>query len=262
MPVLTRSQSALVSSVQKNPQKERKNQEAESPEELNTRNTSLEDWFHLMVHKYTNEIEVLNEKKTYMKKHNMSNILYYECYYNQLRLVSELFYIVENYLPSIYKKNDYYKDLLVVIYNAIQKLYSQIYRYSGLGSPVSNKNNKDEYLIKVTLEQLETTEKLIIYYLEKDQKKRAVRVDYTGMDSIEPESDYDITDMCENTTIYTDSVSDYEPSEVDEQSKGETYSDKELEDNWTQLVANKYEQLVLKQKTHKQNTHIRFTDDF
>jgi hypothetical protein len=246
MPVLTRSQRAKVSSIQETKMEEKRTEEKKIQEVLSIEdmytNASLEVWFDEIVYKYKNEIDILKTKKREAKNDKKNMNIYYECYYDQLRLVSELFYIVEQYLPSIYLRNDYYKKLLNVMYNTIQKLYSDINNHSLL-MPL---NEEDKYLIKKTLEQLESTEKIIVHYLENENKRRFARIDYMGMDTIEAESEYGITDIWEDRTIYEDS--NYEPSEVSEQ---------ESEVNWTPLDANKYEKQTL-----KQNTHIRFTDDF
>ena len=73
-----------------------------------------------------------------------------------------------------------------------------------------SRSEEEIYTVKVALGQLQDTEKMLIPYLQTNNK-RSPPVDYTGMDSIFVDEYDGITDIWEDTTIYEDP--DYDPEE-------------------------------------------------
>lgn len=219
MPVVTRSKSKTCSSIQETSQQT-------STKKYMYINKSLEDWFDLIVDKYNNEIKRLKQEmvqkrgvddggldvhssrwihkkydhmsRTYTHKLNV----YYEYFCEHMRLTNELFYIIEEYFPSIYLTNYNYKELLPTINNNIKLMYSKIRFLYLIIIPL---NKEDVYLIKTTLKQLQTTENALAFCLTNENE--------------------------------------------------EIYSEKDLDVGCQSLGENRY-------GTHKQNTHIRFEDDF
>lgn len=225
MPVLTRSQSKTGYSIQENPQQT-------STKKYMYINKSLEDWFDLILEKYNNEIKRLKQERgakliqkrrvgdgglvvhssrwMHRKHDHMSRAythklnVHYEYFCENMRLTNELFYIIEEYFPSIYLTNYNYKELLPTINNNIKLMYSKIRLLYSVIIPL---NKEDVYLIKTTLKQLQTTENALACCLTNETE--------------------------------------------------ETYSYKYSDVGCQLLGENKYGTQTL-----KQNTHIRFADDY
>jgi hypothetical protein len=281
MPVLTRSQRNSMNNVSSNQETNVKDSYVKETivliQEV-SKDTTLKTWFISSVTKYLAEICILNDKKK--DYHNKNFEKHRQCYYEWLRLITELFYIVQEYFPTLYSEhhpNVSFQRLANIMYKKIQKLYSDIH------DNVVVARNKDEYhIMKIAIGQLQSAEKVLIPYVdvETTTHKRSRRVDYTGMDMFEEfdefdnviqrysiqgtneDSDYDpnneeehhqmlkdeyYDEKFDKYVIYTDTNEpDYEAEEDEE----DLLEDDETEEEIFDLIGNK-----------RQNTHIRFIEE-
>ena len=167
--------------------------------------TPIFDWFIAIADRYAVEILSLQTKKTIILKYNVNKHRQY--HYEQLRLVTELYYIIQEYFPEV-SDTIHSKRLANTFYTQSQSFDHQIRT-----NKVISRNAEEYQTVRVALRQLQDTEKMLIPYLQ-TKNKRSPPVDYTGMDSIIDEYD-GITDIWEDTTIGEDP--DYDPEEEDEE---------------------------------------------
>ena len=244
MPVLTRSQCKSmnnVSSSQKissNKEKISSSKEKISSNKVNivsnisnqkvNSGLSLERWFISIVQKYLTEIERLRLKKNETfkcykyYKYYIDIEKYSQSYYEQMRNLSELFYVIQEYFPTLYSENPGpFKKFAIVMYNKIQELYIIIHNNRLVAK------NKDESTgILVVLRELQATEKMLIPYLDDKptRQKRCPRVDYTGMDMFEED------DEKEDDEKEDDEKEDDDEDYVDDDEKEEKDDDEQEED--------------------------------
>jgi hypothetical protein len=198
---------------------------------------SLERWFISIVQKYLTEIERLRLKKNETFKCYKCYIdieKYSQSYYEQMRNLSELFYVIQEYFPTLYSENSGpFKKFAIVMYNKIQELYIIIHNNRLVAK------NKDESTgILVVLRELQSTEKMLIPYLDDKptRQKRCPRVDYTGMDMFEEDDekeddeDEDYVDDEQDDEQEEDEEKDDEQEEEDEQEEDEQEEDEQEED--------------------------------
>jgi len=261
---------------------------------------SLKTWFVSSVKKYLAEMRILNDKKEDLL-HNNKFEDYRQCYYNQLRLITELFYIIQEYFPTLYSEHSDvdFERLPNVAYRKIQELYSDIHDNVVLAQ------NKDEYnSIKVAIGELQAAEKALIPYLYEDPAthKRSRRVDYTGMDMFEEydefdnligkwrivvindDSDYDpdneedhlqmlkdehYDEKFDNFVVYThpnEQEYEAEDDEEDEYNYDEDEDYVEEEEDEEELLEDDEEEneifeIIMQARERRQNTHIRFIEE-
>jgi hypothetical protein len=210
MPVLTRSQYKSMNNVSSNQGTYVKDSYVKENFESNqkvSKDTTLKTWFVSSVKRYLAEICILNDKKK--NYHNKNFEKYRECYYEQLRLITELFYIVQEYFPTLYSEHPDvgFQRLATVMYRKIQELYSDIHHNVVLA------RNTEEYdNMKVAIGELQAAEKALIPYVDQVQttNKRRRHVDYTGMDMFEEYDEFDnLVGRWPNEVINDDS--DYNP---------------------------------------------------
>ena len=254
MPVLTRSQCKSmnnVSSSQKissNKEKISSSKEKISSNKVNivsnisnqkvNSGLSLERWFISIVQKYLTEIERLRLKKNETfkcykyYKYYIDIEKYSQSYYEQMRNLSELFYVIQEYFPTLYSENPGpFKKFAIVMYNKIQELYIIIHNNRLVAK------NKDESTgILVVLRELQATEKMLIPYLDDKptRQKRCPRVDYTGMDMFEEDDekeDDEKEDDEKEDDEKEDDDEDYVDDEQDEDDEQEEDEDDEQEED-------------------------------
>ena len=141
MPVITRSQSKKMSSIQETNTKEDK---------------TLKMWFLSMICRYDDEIIALNKKKINIQ---------YTYYYDNLRLTCELCYMIEEHFPKLNNDIKYNIQLAKLIYKLIQNIYNDI--HNNLVKPTTK---EEKYIVNTTISQMENTEKMLIQYLEQESK--------------------------------------------------------------------------------------------
>ena len=290
MPVLTRSQCKSMNNVSSSQKISSNNVNIVSNisnQKVNS-GLSLERWFISIVQKYLTEIERLRLKKNETfkcykyYKYYIDIEKYSQSYYDQMRNLSELFYVIQEYFPTLYSENPGpFKKFAIVMYNKIQELYIIIHNNRLVAK------NKDEYTgILVVLRELQSTEKMLIPYLDDKptRQKRCPRVDYTGMDmfeeddeqveddeKVEEDEDYvdeDEQDEDDEQVEEDDEQDEDEQDEDDEQVDDEQDEDdedyvEEEEDEEELLEDEKAEdeifEIMLQQKRFKnQSNHIRF----
>ena len=157
---------------------------------IQEKKNSIFDWFIAIVNRYVDEISSLQTKKTIILKYNVNKHRQY--HYEQLRLVTELYSIIQEYFPE-FSKTIYGKKLANTFYTKIQSFDHQIRNHI-----VIPRNAEEYQTVRVVLGQLQDTAKILIPYL-KIKNKRFPPVDYTGMDTI-----FVSTDIWEDTTIGED----------------------------------------------------------
>jgi hypothetical protein len=234
---------------------------------------SLERSFISIVQKYLTEIERLQLKKT----ETIDFEIYRQTYYDQMRNLSELFYVIQEYFPTLYSENPGgpFKRFASVVYNKIQEFYIIIHNNRLVAK------NKDEYTcILVVLRELQATEKMLIPCLDDKptRQKRCPRVDYTGMDmfedddeKVEEEDDEDYVeeeeDDEEDDEDYVEEEEEEEDDEEDDDEEDEDEDDddyvEEEEDEEELLEDEKAEdeifEIMMQQRVFKnQSNHIRF----
>jgi hypothetical protein len=278
MPVLTRSQRKSMNNVSSG-QKISSNKEkiSSSKEKISSNKEkivsnqkvnsglSLERSFISIVQKYLTEIERLHLKKT----ETIDFEIYRQTYYDQMRNLSELFYVIQEYFPTLYSENPGgpFKRFASVVYNKIQEFYIIIHNNRLVAK------NKDEYTcILVVLRELQATEKMLIPCLDDKptRQKRCPRVDYTGMDMFEDDDEKveeeDDEDYVEEEDVEEEDDEDEEEEEEEEDDEKEEDDDdyvEEEEDEEELLEDEKAEdeifEIMMQQRVFKnQSNHIRF----
>ena len=215
MPVETRSQRKSVSNFTKGTlNKDVSNKDISNKGTLIKENivlniqekkTPIFDWFIAIANRYAEEILSLQTKKTIIFKYNINKHRQY--HYEQLRLVTELYSIIQEYFPEVYN-TIHSKRLANTFYTQSQSFDHQIRNNKFIS------RNAEEYqTVRVALRQLQDTAKMLIPYLEIQpiKNKRCPTVDYTGMDSIFVDEYDGITDIWEDTKLVEDP--DYELEE-------------------------------------------------
>jgi len=183
--------------------------------------TNMVDWFKSVIQKSCVEIDQNNTRKAELEKHLkcldshfLKPILENELrtlHFDNIRYITELLFFIEQYFPEvsiIYPMPAFAK----VIYQKVQELYKQIH------DDIYKPKTEDDHKVAVAIiSVLKDVEKNIIPLLPSNVplKRRRNFVDYTGMDTIEPESESDrITNIWDDQTIEEDP--DYIPMEDEE----------------------------------------------
>lgn len=193
-------------------------------------------WFKKMIINYCDEIDALSNKLKYMT----NGIEYKKILYDRMRLVTEVFYNVHQYLPELYEssvsviKDKLYKGIIYLLlqkikdklYKGIKTIYNRIQNYYDENQRIlinySPLDNIEFNIIKTTYEQLYETEKMCIQYLKPNDLLRRPRrcpyKNYIGMDK--QQYDY-ITDYWYEEIADTDTDSDYDPENEEDYEEDE-----------------------------------------
>lgn len=159
-------------------------------------------------------IELKYPNTTCIKRQNLKAEMR-KLYYDNIRNATEIMYFIEQYLPDVYSMSSRMPRFVEVVYNKIQEFYYTV----RSGSITYNQITIDEYnCISSLLKTLQDCEKIVIPFLRSDFPVKRMRtfVDYAGMDTIEPENEYNaITDIWADVTLKEDL--DYEPSEYEDE---------------------------------------------
>lgn len=149
--------------------------------------------------------------------------------YDIIRVITDVMQFVNVYLPRLIEKPNIIKFVKTVLYKSMElKKQGEMYFQTIAGKPITSYDLKcmksfnfaiNEATKCATLLLSNTTDvKQYCNFIGKKPnaenvtKRNRKIVDFTGMDTIEPESEYDgITDIWADNTIYTDP--DYYPSE-------------------------------------------------
>lgn len=228
MPVTTRNQSRMIINTiidsQKKPQSTNPVTKEQAVVKVRPDLNNLLPWFVSVAKEALKDIEKCNENKLKIKdlinsdankcsisKEALENE-YRTLYFDNVRRATELMFFVDQYLPEVRNLSPSMQRFSKVVYTKVQDLYDQI-RTSDIKAKTD-----EEYKVVVSLiTTLQDVEKNIITILPSDQqvKRRRNFVDYTGMDMIEPESEYDgVTNIWFDLTLAEDP--DYEPTEDEE----------------------------------------------
>lgn len=222
MPVTTRNQDkkASVSKLQvpviNKPEKVRLYYAEPSSYTVN----ELRVWFISLMSKRLSEVEKNQAKKLELKKLIQSNLVssffkpalenkHRTLHFDNIRDVTEVMFFVDKYLPEVYNLSPRMEKLTKSVYKKVQDLYQQI--RDNIIKPETDDEHKSVDALIYTLQDVEKT---VIPLLPSDQqlKRRRKFVCYTGMDTIEPENEYDgITDIWFDLTKSEDP--DYDPTE-------------------------------------------------
>ena len=148
---------------------------------------------------YTEKIVIEKERRT--------------LHFDNIRIATELMFFVEQYLPEVYSISSGMDKFVQVVYTKVQDLYQQIHTNEYI--PTSDDEIKSVVSLLYTLQDCE---KMVIPFISSDfkMKRRRNNVDYTGMDTIEPEDEFDgITNIWADKTLEEDP--DYDPTEDDDE---------------------------------------------
>jgi len=224
MPVITRNQRKnIVASFEKlQPSEPVVNQQV--IEKVRPDPNNLLPWFVSVAKEGINEVEKSRQKqleikhlimcgpKNYLKsKETMENEVR-TLHFDNIRRATELMFFIDQYLPEVRNLSPSMDKFSKVVYAKIQDLYQQIRT-----SDIKPETDDERRAVVAMIYVLQDVEKNIIPLLPADVllKRRRNFVDYTGMDTIEPESEYDgITDIWFDLTLAEDP--DYEPTEDEE----------------------------------------------
>lgn len=185
---------------------------------------NLLPWFASVVKEGLKDIEIANREKLHVRHlikfhtHNsVSSKVARErelrtIHFDNIRRATELMFFVDQYLPEVRNLSPSMERFTKAVYAKIQDLYQQI-----RAADVKPETDDERRAVVAMIYVLQDVEKNIIPLLPADVllKRRRNFVDYTGMDTIEPESEYDgITDIWFDLTLAEDP--DYEPTEDEE----------------------------------------------
>ncbi len=169
-------------------------------------------WFVATIKEGLADVEKYNLEK-YKARLYQENDKIRMYYYDTIRRVTEMMYIISHYFPTVISMSLNMSKFGQVVYAKVQELYKRI-RAEKIYKP---ETQEEKEIVAAFIYTLQDVEKMIIQYLPVEQPIKRVRklVDYTGMDTIEPESEYDgITDIWYDESVWYDS--DYVPDEDEE----------------------------------------------
>jgi hypothetical protein len=185
------------------------------------------------------------ESIKYKSKH-MCECKYYEskrreAFYDNVRIITEIYYNILDWFDTVFVINGVVKQQRL-----INKVYEKYFELKPiLEAEYDTQTDEKKYTVKVCLDQLKETVAILKPYVTETYvtepyitkkyvtepyvtepevkgrpKRNCAQIDYTGMDTIEPLSEYDgITNIWADTTIYEDP--DYEPSAFEEEDDDE-----------------------------------------
>ena len=79
--------------------------------------------------------------------------------YDKLRKMTEVLYMIREYLPIVFNNNIYcYKTFTVILYEDMQKIYDEIYTNKLLFS----KSNEKKRIVNILLEEMRNVEDILI----------------------------------------------------------------------------------------------------
>jgi hypothetical protein len=224
MPVTTRNQSKMISTNDFSIQK------VEKPLTTSTSPTAEKKVSRIMLlwpallMKRLNDFDKNNAKQKRLQSlgaKEEARVLYYDT----IRRVTEVMYIVEQYYPTVSSMSPSMPNFAKTIYDKVQKLYQEI-----RSSELKPKTKEEKEIVAALIYTLQDVEKMIIPFLSSEYPIKRLRrfVDYTGMDTIEPESEYDdITNIWLDLTIDEDPDYEFEEDEDDDLDRYVVYESEE-----------------------------------
>ena len=82
--------------------------------------------------------------------------------YDKLRKMTEVLYIIREYLPIVFNNNIYcYKTFTVTLYEDMQKIYDEIYTNKLL----FQKSIEERRIVNILLEEMRNVEDILICFL-------------------------------------------------------------------------------------------------
>ena len=180
-------------------------------------------WFISICNTYLYESEALkNEKDNNLFLGNASAAA--TEHFDNVRIVTELFYIINQNFPDIYTEDtSRFNRLGQSIYRKIQELYHDI-----ANTDIRPKTLEEFSSIKSLIEELQESEKMLMQYVPIQRPIRGAHIDYTGMDCIEDEDN-------KNTNIWIDlsiaSDPDYELQDDEEEDFEESDDEEDDEES-------------------------------
>jgi hypothetical protein len=133
-------------------------------------------------------------------------------HYEQLRHVTEMMFMVGQYYPTVRNLSPKMLIFGQVAYAKVKQLYKEIRVYTDY----KPKTQEENEIIAALISTLHDVEKTLIPYTKRHRNV----VDYTGMDTIEPECEYDgITDIWYDESVWYDS--DYVPEDDEDEDEDE-----------------------------------------
>lgn len=227
-------------------------------------------WFIESIHYDLNEIEyswnlkqsyltIIDYNKSLSKTTDVTEKQYREIHYNQLRQITELYYKICVYLPTIVinKKNKIKKkwnDFIVTNYEKIQTIYPEIYSYYS-DKLLYPKNNDEKRIVQILLEELQNTENMLIpllpkKYTAKNLIKSVIEEPYKIMKS--PNHILFVYD--EDEANYYE---DYYEDEYADECEDEDYYEDEYEDEYENYYADYHEDEYVDKYVDKYESQIK-----
>lgn len=275
MPVKTRSQSKSTMKFQ--PEKQ-----------------GLDVWLTKMIINYGDEVDALSNK---LNK-EMNDNEYKKILYDRMRLITEVYYNINQYFPEIYEcsvKKDNLYNTIKHSYDEIQKFYEENQKLLINYGPLDTIENN---IIKITYEQLYEVEKMCIRYLQPNEvlqrPRRCPYKNYIGMDTepydnitdtdYDPENEEDYLQMLEDEKDEKDDeeydkyvVTEDEDEDEDDEDEDEDDEEKDEDEDEEYIDKKEDKQILRKDKeaeneiykvmrqskyndNKNKNTHIRFLD--
>lgn len=141
-------------------------------------------------------------------------------HFDRIRRMTEMMYFIDQYLLEAYYRSFKMGEFIKTLYNKIQELYRDIHTIE-----IQPETDDERKTIAALIYIIQDLEKTVIPLLQPElpMKRNRKVVDYTGMDTIEPDNEFDgITDIWTDETLSKDS--DYEPSEESEEDEWMVYN--------------------------------------
>ena len=83
--------------------------------------------------------------------------------YDKIRKITEFLYIFQEYLPIVFVNNKSYHNLTISFYNALPKMYDDIYNeLLFLKNNIDNNNNEKKRIVNILLEEMRNVEDILI----------------------------------------------------------------------------------------------------
>jgi hypothetical protein len=184
-------------------------------------NGTLKTWFVNYIKKMLTDIDNLHDKKRDIRKsfdngdNTTKKVELRNTSFEIIRYVIEMFANITAYLPELIGICPTFHKFACGVYTKIRELYTQLYDLEDVCKPVTDEEHQ---LIKILVHTLDAAEKMVIPYVSSECsiKRKRTPVDYTGMDTIEPECD---SDAIAALWYLVDSIwydSDYETEDEEE----------------------------------------------
>ena len=223
MPVVTRSRSQC-NSINNAANKQIK---VEKTDPIQSQVSSKIYWFISICNKYLHESAAFKKEKDNNRLLGNASAAATN-HFDNIRNVTELFYIINQNFPDIYAEDTSRFNLFgQSIYRKIPELYSDI-----ANTVIKPKTREEFSSNKSLIEELQETEKMLMQYVPIQRPIRGAYVNYTGMDCIEDEDNSNIANIWIDLSIASDP--DYDPENIEDQQQ--ILEDEQDDENFDKYV--------------------------